>query len=48
MCTRNAMEKGVFTPEKMITQAKSIRQTVEEKFNTGNMHDLNQRDDGLA
>ena len=25
MCTRNAMEKGVFTPEKMITQAKSIR-----------------------
>ena len=48
MCTRNTMGKGVFTPEKMITHAKSIRLTVEERFNTGNMHDLNQRGGGLA
>ena len=42
------MEKGIFTPEKMITQDKSISLTVEERFNTGNMHDLNQRGGGLA
>ena len=42
------MEKGVFTPEKMITKAKSIYQNVEERFNTGNMYDLNQRGGGLA
>ena len=48
MCTRNTTEKGVFTPEKMITQAKSLELTVVERFNTGNMQDLNQRGGGLA
>ena len=48
MCTRNTIEKGVFTPEENETQAKNISITVEERFNTGNIYELNQRGDGLA
>ena len=45
-CTLETQWEKVYLHLK--TQAKSIRLTVEESCNTGNMHDLRQRGGGLV
>ena len=47
ICTKGTCKK-LHVHRIIITQVKNIKQTVEEKINTGNIYDLNQGGDGLA
>ena len=47
-CALKDNVKAACTPEKMTAPVKNIRLTVEDKINTRNLYELNQRVDRLA